>query len=114
MALHHCVKQLVWLRQLMQEIGLGSYVRSPTKVFADNKQANKLCAEDLVTAGNMYFRTGYHYNKEAVRDGFVDVRYINTAYNISDACTKALAKNKISLFEAALHGHEVINVDLIA
>ena len=39
---------------------------------------------------------------------------INTAYNISDACTKALAKNKISLFEAALHGHEVINVDLIA
>ena len=26
MALHHCVKQLVWLRQLMQEIGLGSYV----------------------------------------------------------------------------------------
>ena len=114
MALHHCVKQLVWLRQLMQEIGLASYVRSPTQVYADNKQANKLCAEDLVTAGNMYFRTGYHYNKEAVRDGYVDIRYINTAYNISDACTKALAKNKISLFEPALHGHEVIDVNLIA
>ena len=34
--------------------------------------------------------------------------------SVMHACTKALAKNKISLFEAALHGHEVINVDLIA
>ena len=60
------------------------------------------------------FRQYTNYNKEVVRDGYVDIRYINTAYNISDACTKALAKNKISLFEPALHGHEVIDVDLIA
>jgi hypothetical protein len=113
MALHHCVKQLVWLRQLMQEIGLASRVSSPTPVYADNKQANKLCAEDLVTAGNMYFRTGYHYNKEAVRDGYVDIRYINTQFNISDACTKALAKNKIGLFEPVIHGHEVLDLSML-
>ena len=61
----------------------------------------------------MYFRTGYHYTKEAVRDGYVDIKYINTAYNISDACTKALGKNKITMFEPVLHGHEVIDLDLL-
>ena len=59
MALHHCVKQTVWVRQLMSEIGLSSYISRPTKVYADNMQANNLCKEDMVTAGNMYFRTGY-------------------------------------------------------
>lgn len=71
MALTHCIKQIVWFRQLMTEIGLASYIDQPTQVYADNKQANNLCSEDLVTAGNMYFRTSYHYNKEAVRDKYV-------------------------------------------
>ena len=88
---HHCIKQIVWLRQLMEEIGLVHYLEGPTKVWADNKQANKICAEDLVTAGNMYFRTGYHYNKEAVRDKYVTVDYIVTHDNVADAVTKALA-----------------------
>ena len=48
MALHHCIKQVVWTRQLLDEIGLQSFISEPTIVFADNKQANNLCNEDLV------------------------------------------------------------------
>ena len=105
MALHHCIKQVVWLRQLMTEMGLANYISMPTTVYADNKQANNLCKEDLVTAGNMYFRTGYHYNKEAVKDKYVSVEYIHTSLNCSDATTKGLGSNKIKLFEPILHGH---------
>ena len=82
MALHHCIKQIVWLRQLFHEIGLADYISKPTLVHADNKQANQLCSEDLVTQGNMYFRTGYHYCKEAVRDMYCTVQYVDTALNI--------------------------------
>jgi len=107
MALHHCIKQIVWMRQLLDEVGLYEYISMPTTVYADNKQANNLCAEDLVTAGNMYFRTGYHYNKEAVRDGYIaPPKYIASALNCSDACTKGLGANKIREFEPILHGHQ--------
>ena len=82
MALHFCIKQIVWLRQLMDEIGLGAYLSQPTVVYADNKQANNLCREEVVTAGNMYFRTGYHYNKEAVRDKYVSVHFCPTDLNL--------------------------------
>ena len=88
----------------MDEIGLHAYVNTPTPVYGDNKQANNLCGEDLVTAGNMYFRTGYHYNKECRRDGYVDVEYIHTSLNVSDALTKSLATVKVRQFEAMLHG----------
>ena len=67
-------------------------------IITINKQANNLCSEDLVTAGNMYFRTSYHYNKEAVRDKYVQIYYINTQYNCADATTKALGSNKVKLF----------------
>ena len=112
MALHHCVKQVVWLRQLLDEIGLVNYITKPTLIYADNQQANKLCAEDLVTSGNMYFRTGFHYNKEAVRDKYVTVEYIHTSLNISDILTKGLARVKIEAFEPYLSGHRHVPIAL--
>ena len=39
MALHHAIKQIVWVSQLLDEIGLGAYISKPTRVYADNKQA---------------------------------------------------------------------------
>ena len=81
-------------------------ISKPTLVHADNKQANQLCSEDLVTQGNMYFRTGYHYCKEAVRDMYCTVQYVDTALNISDAMTKGLGSNKINTFVHSLHGAE--------
>ena len=107
MALHYAIKHIVWLRQFMDEMGLGSIVGKPTVVYADNKQANNLCHEDLVTSGNMYFRTSYHYNKEEVEDGTVAIRYTHTSTNYSDATTKGLGPIKIRQFKPVLHGYEL-------
>jgi len=104
MALHYAIKSIVWLRQLMTDIGLIEFITYPTLVWADNTQANKLCTEDLVTSGNMYFRTGYHYNKEACQDGYVSVRYIATENNISDTTTKGLAPIKFTEFDQLING----------
>ena len=58
----------------------------------------------VVTAGNMYFRTGYHYNKEAVRDKYVSIHFCPTDLNIVDSGTKGLGPIKIETFEPQLHG----------
>ena len=112
MALHYCIKQIVWMRQMLVEIGLADLVSSPTMIHADNKQANNLCNEDVVTAGNMYFRTGYHYNKEAVRDKYVKVSYIHTSLNLSDICTKSLDWIKSDEFTYQMHGHSPLPSNL--
>ena len=92
----------------MDEAGVGSLYSKPTTIYADNKQANNLCSEDLVTAGNMYFRTGYHYNKEAVRDGYCEVSYVHTSWNLADTMTKGLGSNKISFFSPYINGDKLI------
>jgi hypothetical protein len=71
-------------------MGLQIYCRNPTLIHADNTQANNLCIDDIVTQGNMYFRTGYHYNKEAVEDGYVSIQYCRSEDNVSDSMTKGL------------------------
>ncbi|CAI7853172.1 unnamed protein product [Closterium sp. NIES-53] len=40
MALHHGAKEVVWLRRLLEEIGVGQ--REPTVIFCDNESAVKL------------------------------------------------------------------------
>ena len=54
----------------------------------------------------MYFRTGYHYNKEAVRDGYVQVKYVHTSWNVSDILTKGLGSCKVKIFKPYLKGYQ--------
>ena len=103
-ALTHCIKHLAWMRQLMIELRLGHACSKPIEILADNKQANNLCHEDVVTSGNMYFRTLYHYNKEEVEAGNVKVVYIPTALNCSDINTKGLGPVKHEYFERGVTG----------
>ena len=56
----------------------------------------------------MYFRTSYHYNKEALRDGIVAIYYCDTTVNVSDAQTKGLSPIKTEAFEPYLTGHKPI------
>ena len=75
-------------------------------ILADNAQANNLCAEDLVTKGNMYFNVAYHYNKEQVKAGEINVRYVHTHSNTSDPLTKVLGPVKEQAFAPALCGKD--------
>ena len=75
-------------------------------ILADNVQANNLCKEDLVTKGNMYINVCYHYNKEQVKAGEVDIFYIKTDANTADPMTKALGRTKESGFQPAVCGYD--------
>ena len=100
-----CAKHVVWLRQLLNELGLSFVVDAPTVVYGDNRQANNLCRDNMVTSGNMYYRTCYHYNKELHTDGIIKIEDIPTDLNPADTQTKALSRAKLKTHEAILTGH---------
>eukprot|EP01050_Picozoa_sp_SAG11_P047668 SAG11_NODE_25091_length_363_cov_19.189394_1_plen_54_part_01 len=53
MALYWLVRSVVWLRQLIAEIGLENELLSgPISCRGDNAQATNLCCDDIVTSGN--------------------------------------------------------------
>ena len=105
-ALTHCIKHVVWLRKLLVEMKLKHITEQALPILADNVQANNLCKEDIVTKGNMYINVTYHYNKEQVNAGEVDIFYINTHSNTSDPYTKGLGPVKEEGFRPALCGYD--------
>ena len=111
MALCHCNQSVVWLRQLLQELGCDELVEKPTKVYGDNRQANNLCKEDIITLGNQYIYLPYHYNKEVTENGWVVVHDVRTALNIADLFTKPVPRDKIQALAGQLCGYEPIPFD---
>ena len=63
MALSHATKAVVWLRQLLQEMGLNDMIKEPTPMLGDNDQATLISQEDIVTSGNKFYLLDYHYAK---------------------------------------------------
>ena len=54
MAMAFAHQALVWMRQLFQEMDLIHLIENSTLMFGDNKPANILATEDVVSSGNQY------------------------------------------------------------
>jgi hypothetical protein len=54
MGLTAALRAIVWLRQLLREVGRSDLIKDATVVYGDNIQANRLCKEHFVTTGNQH------------------------------------------------------------
>ena len=105
MAAHWCNRHTAWLRDLLVEMAYLSVGAQPTNTYADNRAANLLCEEDIITCGNQFMQVPYHYNKEAVQSGTVQMIYISTVENLADLFTKSVSKQVLQRLLPALLGH---------
>ena len=105
MAMAFAHQAMVWMRQLFQD--LIHLIESSTLMFGDNKPANILATEDVVSSGNQYVYLPYHYNKEVHELGLSIVHYVRTKDNISDLMTKAVKVVEFKILVNALTGHDV-------
>jgi site-specific DNA-cytosine methylase len=106
MALHFANQGVVWLRNLLTEIGLQELVRCPTVVLEDNKAAITWATEDMVTMGNQYIYIPYHYNKEVQEEGLSAVTWVQSGKNISDLHTKCVGVKEFRVLHPAITGYD--------
>ncbi|GJP41095.1 hypothetical protein CLOM_g764 [Closterium sp. NIES-68] len=59
MALHHGAKEVVWLRRLLEELGVGQ--EKPTVVFCDNESAVKLAKNACLHGLTKHIRPKWHW-----------------------------------------------------
>ena len=88
MALRHAAADAMWIRQLLEEMGLGCFITAPTRIYGDNLAANKLTDDDFISSGNKYIYTPYHWVKELVTAKLIKVFYKRTDLNLADLFTK--------------------------
>lgn len=93
-------KEVMWLRWLMEEI-LGTRLQKPV-VWIDNNGARLLAENDQLSEKTKHIRYSYHFVRECVKDGIVELRHISTHENVADMMTKPLNRVLLERHRAGL------------
>jgi len=91
MALFHAVKEVIWLRRLLEEIGHEQKI--PTPLYCDNKGAIAMAKNAVLHGLNKHMRIKWHWVRKEVKRETVQPIYIKTSVQPADFLTKRLAED---------------------
>jgi hypothetical protein len=86
----HVAKQVLWHRSLLKELKFP--LSMPSTIFSDNQSAISIAHHPEFHACTKHINIAFHFLRNHVQKGTIDLSYINTDYNIADIFTKPLRK----------------------
>ncbi|KAJ0742843.1 putative RNA-directed DNA polymerase [Helianthus annuus] len=98
-AIADTVAELIWLKSLLRELGLDS--KAPT-LWCDNLGATYLSANPVFHARTKHVEVDYHFVREQVTQGELDIKFISTDDQIADIFTKPLSSQRLEFLRSKL------------
>nr|GEW06595.1 uncharacterized mitochondrial protein AtMg00810-like [Tanacetum cinerariifolium] len=71
-------------------------------MYGDNKSAIALCYNNVQHSRSKYIDIKYHFIKEQVENGVIELYFVNTEYQLADLFTKALGQDRIEFLTTKL------------
>ena len=94
MALSSAAQEAVWLRQLTAE--LGSLPKTATTIFEDNQSAICMTKNPQFHGRAKHIAIKYHFIREQVGNGTIELKYCPTNEMLADMFTKGLSREQFS------------------
>ncbi|GKF35927.1 hypothetical protein Tco_0112685 [Tanacetum coccineum] len=91
-AMPGCCAQILWMRSQLTDYGLGF---NKILIYCDNKSAIALCCNNVQHSRSKHIDIRFHFIKEHVENGVIELYFVNTEYQLADIFTKALARERI-------------------
>ncbi|GJT33338.1 retrovirus-related pol polyprotein from transposon TNT 1-94 [Tanacetum coccineum] len=91
-AMSGCCAQILWMRSHLIEYGLG-FNKFP--MYCDNKSAIVLSCNNVQHSRSKHIDIRFHFIKEHVENGVIELYFVNTEYQLADIFTKSLARERI-------------------
>nr|GEY65199.1 retrovirus-related Pol polyprotein from transposon TNT 1-94 [Tanacetum cinerariifolium] len=91
-ALSGCYAQILWMRSQLSDYDLGF---NKNLMYCDNKGAIALCCNNFQHSRSKHIDIRYHFIKEQVENGVIELYFVNTEYQLADLFTKALGRERI-------------------
>ncbi|GKC94337.1 hypothetical protein Tco_1159779 [Tanacetum coccineum] len=88
--------EAVWIRKFILGLGIVSTINEPIKIFYDNSAALLIANEPGVQRGAKHYHRRYHYVRECIELGEINLLKVHTYGNLADPFTKALPKRKLT------------------
>ncbi|MCO5600011.1 hypothetical protein L7F22_054119 [Adiantum nelumboides] len=81
---------------------LGIQVQRPVVIHCDNLSSIQLAQNLVFHARTKHIEVHYHFIKERVLDGSIDLTFVRTDEQVADIFTKALGAEKLQRFRVML------------
>ncbi|GKF03006.1 hypothetical protein Tco_0029929 [Tanacetum coccineum] len=83
---------ILWMRSQLTNYGLGF---NKISLYYDNKCVIALCCNNVQHSRSKHIDIRYHFIKEQVKNGVVELYFIKTKYQLEDIFTKALERERL-------------------
>ena len=94
-------KEVMYVRNLLNSIDYEQV--DPTLVFGDNEAALKLAAKENISDLSKHFNVRYHYIRDCIRKGTIELAHVESHNNIADVMTKPItAIDKFTRFKLSM------------
>lgn len=84
-------KEAIWLQMLLEELG---HKQEKIVLFCDSQSALHLAKNPAFHSKTKHIRVQYHFVREKVEEGSVDIQKIHMKDNLADALTKPINNDK--------------------
>ncbi|GJV60110.1 retrotransposon protein, putative, unclassified [Tanacetum coccineum] len=85
--------QILWMRSQLIDYGF-KFNKIP--LYSNNKRAITLCCNNVQHSRSKHIDVRYHFIKEQVENGVVELYFVRTEYQLADIFTKALPRERFN------------------
>ncbi|GJX87263.1 putative reverse transcriptase domain-containing protein [Tanacetum coccineum] len=83
-AMSGCCAQILWMRSQLTDYSLGF---NKILMYCDNKSAIALCCNNVQHFRSKHIDIRFHFIKEHVENGVIELYFVNTKYQLADIFT---------------------------
>nr|GEV82385.1 Gag-Pol polyprotein [Tanacetum cinerariifolium] len=91
MTLSASCAQVMWIRTQLQDYGFN-YNKIP--LYCDSQSAKAISCNPVQHSRTKHIHTRYHFIKEQVENGIIELYFVRTEYQLADMFTKALPEDR--------------------
>nr|GEY41782.1 copia protein [Tanacetum cinerariifolium] len=108
-ALSRCCAQILWMRSQQTNYGF-QFNKIP--LYCENKSATALCCNNVQHSRSKHINVRYHFIKEQVENGIVELYFVWIEYQLADIFTKPLPKERFNFLIEKL-GIKIMSPDML-
>jgi transposase InsO family protein len=101
MGLSAAAQEAAWLEKLARDLGLVSI--RPIAIHCDNEASMRMAINPEINHRNKHINAHYHYSRERVGNGDIELFHVPSVEQVADILTKPLGKGLFEKFRTLLN-----------